>query len=661
MRFLLSPAVLTALFCAALLGACGEQEGPPAEAVPEGRVVTPIEDVPLEERARYAFERLLTGPEPQSVLPIRKMQSRMLTTAIFDLVAMKPQTVALLRDPARVKRVTDPARKDTNPWHGVLDVLLALEEYDAELIRPWVEPAIRRRTDTPLRRRAAHVISMSRDPEIGPVVLEFLRMDAGDREIDRRMLEALVGLGSPWLERGIRLVLERGSPRGWVSLPDALSYRTDPGISASNASALAWAGTWLEGSGPRPPTRLPSVARFEWSGLRALLDEQSARTPLTGSGHRSMAYGPIAEEMAYGAGWHKAPFLGQTAMSPSAWFMTGREAAAECRCTLAIWNFDTYVHQREIDEALPVGLDEQVRMIARHCVSPAREPVVRERNVEDLERLVTEAPDAPNPAAHVKEMLRLIGGLPPVQEPRVSALLRRMVKSLRPVSVFQPVISQAYTALTVLGQPALDFLEEMTRSSDPVEQGIALQQIRNLRHADYLPMLEAWLARARGEQRDELFNAAIWVYSSRFQIEPVALRAFVTRYATWVRERLIPERGAARAALTAAGLLDFGVDGARAYARFMEEDDTGAFVTPLIERPGLLQRPIVEAALAKLGEHAPADRIQITLELAWLRFPASAAADVAALRQVLPARYHPAVDVVLRRVQHRPSVEPTGN
>ena len=374
-----------------------------------------------------------------------------------------------------------------------------------------------------------------------------------------------------------------------------------------------------------------------------------------------MAYGPITEEMAYGPGWHKATLVGQTALSPSLWAMTGREAAAECRCTLAIYGFDTYAHQREVDEALPVGLDEQVRLIARHCVSPAREPVVRQRNIADLEKLVDEAPASPNPAAHVREMLRLIGGLPPVREPRVEAVLKRIVKTLRPVATFQPVISQAYNALTVLGDRALAFLEELARSSDPVEQGIAIQQIRARRHADYLPMLEAWLARATGAQREELFNAAIWVYSSRFQIEPAALRRFIERYAAWVRDEMIPERGAARAALTAVGLLDFGVDGARAYSRFIAEDKTGAFVRPLIERPGLLQRPIVEAVLGKLDANSPADRIQTTLELGWLRFPASAASDVGALREVLPARYHPAVEVVLRRVQNRPSVEPTGN
>ncbi|MDJ0976193.1 MAG: hypothetical protein QNJ98_17160 [Planctomycetota bacterium] len=654
-----------------LTPACGESEpeaprGPPAAKPGAGRPVVPVEPIALEARARFALDRVLRGPEPTcAVLRIPRLHATSLGMAERDLVDMAPQTLAILDDDALIARLTAADTPDTNRWLGVLSVLMAIPQKPADLVVRWTEPALARPRDIPLLRRGIRTITTVRDVAVAPTILKYLQTAPGDRIIAPKAIDSLSTFGSPWRERAVAVALTHGGPYFWGKLPEVLSLQQQRTVvDPTQSTTLAWTVHWMEGSGPRTPTSLPREQKHAWSRLRLWTDPQARRTTRQGAdgvGYRVLAYGLLPLEMAYGAGWFTCDTAKTGLVPSSTLYFTGRTPAAEGRCTLASRSHLPFIASRDAEDTEAYkAIDRAVYYAAHHCVDADTEGPRREENFAELEALLERAIQGGTPGVDgvplPPDLSRLIGGLPDPREPRVRALLVRILRELRPVASWRTVIYVAHDSLVPAAPPTEQDLALMTSlaiEGTEEDRGVALDLIQRSRFADYIPLVERMLAEGLMSDPAVLWRTLMYMYSTTPGIEPRALLAFADRAATWIRESVEPERGPARAAAVAVGLLDYGERGAEAYARFMRGPGRPAYVQALMGRTKLLPPSVVRALLEPVGAETSDVELRTILAVAWRLFPASAAGDLAALRTAVPEARRALVDAALVRVKHR--------
>lgn len=653
------------------LSGCGDPEpDPPGAPLADrgrvDRVRVAVEPLSLEARARFALDRILSGPEPTSaVLRIPRLHATSLAMAERDLVDMAPQTLAILDDDALITRLTRKDNPDTNRWLGVLSVLMAIPQKPAGLVERWSAPVLERPRDIPLLRRGVRTITTVRDDAVAPTVLRYLRAAPGDRIVAPKAFASLAAFGPPWRERAIQVALTHGGPLFWQKLPEALSLQERPSVvDASQTTALTWAAHWMEGSGPRTATALPREQKHAWSGLRIWTDplvRRTTRRDAQGAAYRVLAYGLLPLETAYGAGWFTCDTASAGFVPSSTLFLTGRAAAAEARCTLASRGHRPFIASRDAEDSEAfAAIDRAVYYAAHHCVDADTEAPRREENFQELSGLLDAAIAGGAPgvdgAPLPTDLSRLIGGVPDVREPRVRALLVRILRELRPAAGWRTVIYRAHDALVPAAPPTaedLALMRSLAIDGSAEDRGVALDLIRRSRFADYLPFVEEMLDKDLLPDRSILWRTLLYMYSTTPGVEPQKLLSFVDRVAAWIRETVEPERGAPRAAAVAVGLLDYGDRGADAYARFLRGPERPAYVQALMGRKGLVAPSVVRALVEPLGPETSEAELRATMAVAWRLFPASAVEELASLASVLPDAQRPLVLAALERVKHR--------
>ena len=661
----LRPRLGVALLAVLVLTACGGEEDTPNQvAESEGpRVV--VEAKPVAERARYALERVFKGPVPQTALPIETMHARSLQLAIRDLVAMPDATLALLADPEIQNRVLGPKARDTNPWHAILEILLELEERPTSLAITWLRPAFEREVSVPLRRLAARLLSVLDGPQVGPLLLEMLAKHMGDRDVPRHLFAGLARIGDPYLREGLNLAVRRGPPRLWSALPDHLSVRPTPTTyDPARASQLAWVGTVLEADGPRQPGGLPHHVQFGWAWWRGLTDLTAPTIRVGAAQERRQGLGPLPAEVSLGAGWMKTEVSDHPIVPPTAWFMTGREPAAEARCALALWGYDAYEHQRALDEALAPDVDPTVKITARHCVAPEREREVRERNLEEFRAFLDGDLNDPGLATRIiPELGRIVGGLPEGQDERTIAVLKKALMTLRPLAVWSGTVDRVAARLQDTGTPMEPYYRELLTSGDAYGEALGMYLLRKAQDPATLGLVDEVRRTYEGradqvEKLDQYWSLQVHIAARRQGIEPDRLLQFLEDYVRYLREDARERRGVEMTALLATALLDFGPEGADRFASLVEEGPARPYVQAVARRPVRLPLRVAEVLLGTLDDASDPASVVEVLQTAWTTYPPEAASALATTRSRMPKRFHPAFDVALDRVVHRSPARP---
>lgn len=604
-----------------------------------------------EQQARFALERILTGPVVQEALVLpTDFHQQSLRMAQRDLAALPSETTRLLSDPALIERVTGPRAINLDPWDGLLDVLLALDDRPTSLVLAWTEPALQRRVPALLLKSVIALAALD-DPAAGPTLMAILERSIDESEISRAAWNALARLPAPWPGRALERVHARGLPDLWIEVVAALEARLARGRPAAyEENLLAWWGLVADPGGPRGPTGMPRLKTLPWSGIGPLFD-RAAPPPLPGARPGAAGIGPRTARASYGLGWLAAapPDAGQRTVNELA--VVGIDPAAEARCALARRGLPTYVASVQADRGSPVPL---LKAKAEHCLmdvqsAPGAEALRAfwERHFADVPRVAAGEILPPT----LGEMGETAARLPLGGTPEERAVLERVLRTDRPLATWQLLLERAYDRLASLGLGAeVDLTRSLIEHPDPAEFGVGLHLAQRARNPAYLPALEQRLAGVPAAQAGGLRRTLTWIYAGG-GVEPGALEAFARRYAGWV-----DEADDGRAAGLATGLFDLGETGAKAFVERLAGPRQRVLVTMLQSYGGLLPTEVAEGLADRLGPDLPADLRHAVLVALWRSAPAAASSALAAAKGRLDPSERESVDVVLEVVRHRASV-----
>ncbi len=633
------------LLCLAL-AACGDEPDDASDDTPVRPVIV-LDPLPDETRARYALERLATGPEAQRVLRIPKAHLKNLDLAHRDLVALGPVTLRLLDDSALVERLT--GSPDANPWHGVLSALTAIRDKGPDVVLRWTEPAVDR-NDVQLRRRAVRCLTTVEDPRAADLLLRFLERDARDRMIGPLAFRAMAFYGTPYIERALTFAYRRGSPRLWGQVPQLLRTSQRPDADESRlASAMAWWNAAVEASGPELSSDLPRDKRFAFCNVRAWLDPSVARYTLADEDGNEIVYtaqGALPSAMSLGSGAFASTLIDQCVVPAQSYYVTGRVSAAEARCSLAMRGFAPFVRAREADLALE-EVDPAIYYTALHCTSEMNTAGDSLAALGKLEKALEAI--GKGEAVSGEDVNTWVRTLPDPAADLVSrALLFRVLYEARPTHLYKDAIEGAFDRLSPWQKDLLGALEELAFSGDEESRALVLNLIRRSRATNAIPIVERLFEEAGTDGTRELRQLLVFLYSRGAGIEPERYLAFVERFRSWLRA--LPEREVAG---LATALLDFEEAGARAMSEELRGERRPLFLAALSTLDRVLPLEVAQALVEPIERGSDPGEIATVLRIAYLTFPASAANDLASLRARMPKDARSAVDVALNRVRHR--------
>lgn len=659
-----SHVLLGLLLVAAALGGCGDDPTPLPEKDAAASLPT-LAPVSRDAKAAYALERLEAGPGRLGGLVVPEVHRRNLELATADLVFHEVEARRLLEDPARIARITGDVKRYRDAWHNILRLMIAFRARPASLVVPWTQPILALPVDEAnhtLRLEAVRLLGLVPQPtretkddpepedEAGALLLRFFAQSPADREISAL---ALVSLAErPALrEAAYDLALREGTAMLWEGGPARVAAgmprgETDPGI----AGALAWWHALTVGSGPRMDTQLPQLKSQPWTQARLGLDPGVPPWVVDGQGRPRVRYGSIDSHIAFGSGWFSTSLSTSPELPAHAAVLTGKLPAAQARCILATLpggGFAGYRAAVDADLALEV-LDEGLYFAAKHCrmeVDPASDAEVVGKIGFELAQ-----PGAWDPT-RVRRLQRLVGAFTSCGDPEVWRTLQAVLARVRPLDVGRPVIEQAYDVMfqAPRQQDTREHVQAMLAEGDADDVGVALHLIRRARDAEYLDALEAKLDSTDDPAlRRVLQRTLTFIYSAGITIEPARFRRFVARYVRWMEQA-----DDARFAALAAGLVDFGDAGARAFADGLSGPKRALYLRGWPQSRRLVPRIVAEAAVAPVDRHtAPGERAHV-LALAWSSFPEDAAPALEALLRRLPRAARPPVAAALERVRHR--------
>jgi hypothetical protein len=630
------------LLALTLLGApcgCGDAPAPPPQG-PPGPATTRWNVPPASpaEQVRFALDRMVRGPVPQTLLAIPDQHTYVLRAAKADLLALPLETLALLRDPALIERLTGPATKDLNPWHNVLELISALPQPDAALVRSWVAP-IRDHGAPSLLLLGVGCIQASGSDELADLALLLLERGAHDRNVSKEAFRFLAAASPPWPQRALQLLFARGSPHAWVAVAAALDAGGQRGaVAAARANLLAWWALLSEQGGPRIPTGLPrvkTVAYVEAFGR--------PETPAVAAG----TWLP-SSRIAYDQGWLTAAPEEAAELPLVALFGTGQEPAALARCALGRLGYEAARWAVEADRA---GRDEVRRARAEHCALPGDPPMatdVASRATEDFLASLRAPRATPWTLAEVTEVRR---ALPPATTPEAVALLRRVVREARPVTDLVSVVETAHDLLRAqergLDQEAVFELLDKGDQLDPEARSLGVHLAQRSRQGIYLPRLLALEAKASADQARALQRGMHWIVTGGDISAPV-LSDYVRRYAEradQASDEVLPT--------LATGFLDLGEPGVAALVERIHGPRAVIYARALMRASGVLPVAVAEALSQRIDARlSPEARRDLYLAL-WRGAPAQAAGALAAAKARLDPSERPVVDVVLETVRHR--------
>ncbi len=629
-----------------LLGACGGPEGQPDGAgpppAPRWRVPLPS----VAEQARYALDRLLTGPVPQSALVIPEQHAEVLRASQRDLVVLGEATLALLSDERLRERLTGPTALNLDPWHNVLDVLAALREKPVELCLGWAGPALGR--DEPsLSLRAVDVLAGTRAPEAGPLLLAFLERAADDRALQRQAWRALARLPDPWPERALARLRRFGLPEVWLDVAPLLGERLESaGTRDAAESLLAWWALLTDVGGPRGTAGQPRQKTLPWSLLRAATAPGAPGAGPPGGGVPRLP-GPFPASVSDGLGWLSAEPGASPVLAPTVLLFVATEPGADARCQLAGRGHRAFVAAVEADRAS----DDPVRREhARHCMLGGGPAVSAGERLEAtaalLARVRAAGPEAGAPTA--SEVAAASRSLPLAADPGGPALLARVLAELRPVAHWLGTLEAAYAGLLAAQDgSAQDLLRRWLAGAEPVERGLALQLAQRSRDPSLLPQLEALAGGGEGEAQANARRVLWWVHAGG-GAEPGLTADFARRYAAEVEAA-----GDARAAALASGLLDLGEPGQRLFVAGLSGPRRKAYLEAALSTPGVLPLLVAEGLADSVAAGRPAEERRAALLALWRAAPSDAAPAVAAIQARLDPAERAAVEVVVQHVRHR--------
>lgn len=657
----------------AVLAACGEDSRNPVPAPPRGVGRPPLPalaPVPVAQRAAYALARLLRGPKPLGGLPVpMSIHKRNVELALADLAALGPETLKLLDDPALIERVVGQAlrpvvgeaKPETNAWDNVLQVLMAIPKKPTELVRAWTKDALRIPTASadlaPLRLQAAHVLVGVDDDAVAPMLYDLLAADPGNRKIGAVTLPWLLARGEPWRSRTLDVVLRASGPSLWKQVGNRLGGLVPQGqVDRRIADALTWWHLLIEGSGPPPPAGLPRRKSHRWSRARLGLDPDVPRLPRPGGRTQQPSYGPLPAAVTHGWGTYAVQLGKLAVLPPYASLFDGKVQAARTRCRLAQYGFEAYrqavyadlsAEALDPDDAAALR-DDGLYFTALHCML-GEDPVgARQRAIADL-RAMLDSPPPPS-AEQAIRMHRLVDALP-AEEEESWTLLARVLREVRPLEIYRPVIEAAYERMDVrdMEQKAIVFDLLAADARDPASRGVALHLIRLTRDVAYLPAMERELEREADPTRRPLLRRLLLYIAARgYGIDPETYARVVGHVRTWLDE--VP---AAEAATLVTALLDLGDLGVEAFAQGLRGARRATFLQAWPQDGRVVAKRVAEALLEPLGVRTPRDVLARALMMAYFNSPSTGDAALAALERRVAAPYRPWVAAVLERVRHR--------
>ena len=624
----------------ALVVGCGDEPtkkptpspSPPPPAIREPRV----EVVSAADKARYALDRLMTGPKPTAGLRVSDLHRKNLALAQQDLAAIPAETLRMLDDEALIERLTTAHPSNQDPWHNVLAVLGAVQGKPPALVRRWAEPALKSPHAT-LRRQAIRAIASEPDGELAAVALAFLKRDPHDRELAYLALRTLFRLDDQWRNRAMEVIFRLGSPLMWTRVVDALEAATPPEARAARMTMpLFWWQALTEGSGPRLPAMLPRVKEFPWTARRAFAD------PGMRVGSNLQVVPPVPESH---GGWFGKPLGAQGVLPSLALAMTGRTPAADARCALARMGVPAFVVSVVADRALAAS--HPLHLKALHCMLPGDEMEGRQnvmaRLTEQLRAIVEDgAPVEP------QTLGRLVDGLPdPAGNKHSRELLERIVRALPDHPASRLVLEKASDRLSLLGPDWIAFFSELLQSDDAKLSGRALHVIFRANDPRFVDALEARMAQLPKAEQDALYRRLVFLYASG-RVAPARTERFVIDLAK--RLDAAPEsavRGLASA------LLDFGETGGEAFARGLSGPRRRLYLQAWPPGPRQVPLVVARAAVAPLDAKSAPGEVAAVLNLAYHTFPESSAPTLTALKQRLSGEPRKWLEPVLERVRHR--------
>ncbi|MDJ0523350.1 MAG: hypothetical protein QNJ90_14865 [Planctomycetota bacterium] len=626
-----------------LLAGCGD-DAPPARKDVE--LPPPqVEPVPLAERVAYALERLERGPVPLGPLRVSDIHRRNLELAEDDLIALEALAQKALAEPERIARITGMARRNADPWHNVLRVLLGMETRRPELVLAWTRPVLDAPDDLfTLRLEAARLLRVTEDPRAAPLQLELLRRNPSARELAAVTFSALLGHGGVERAEAMNLALRRGSPTLWSDASSGLAALLPPGEwEREVADVLAWWCALIAGSGPRMPSTLPHLKSYPWTQARLAVD---ADVPSRADGERGgLVYGPLPSAITHGSGWYATELHDQIVFPQFGHVFTGKLPAAEGRCLLASWGFTGYVAAVEGDLLLR-DVDEGLYYAANHCMlgpTMTEDAGARRELAAELDLGGLWTPD------RVRRVQQLLGAFSSCDDEGVWNLLTRVLLELRPLDVCRPAIEQAYDTMLPRPQDLVPLVSAQLEGDDEVRRGIALHLVRRSRDPAYLGALEALFDRTQDEgQRATLRRTLTFIYSRGFGIEPAQVAAFVKRYEGWLAD--LNDR---EFSTLATGLLDFGEAGENAFVRGLGGPRRAQFLEAWPRDRRLVAPAVASAAIAPLGADSPASEVALLMGRAYHSFPAESVDELEALRRRLLPELRPLVVAAMERVAHR--------
>ncbi len=627
-----------------LCAGCGDDAPPPRK--PEAVVPPPhVEPVPLDERVRYAIERLERGPAPLGTLRVPEIHRRNLELAEDDLIALEARAQKALSDPALIARITGMARRNADPWHNVLRVLLGMEALPADLILAWTEPVLATPEDLiTLRLEATRVLATISDERAAPILLGLFRRDPAARELAAIAFTALLHLGGEERAEALTVALQQGSPDLWVDAANRIAATVPPGERDRHmADLLAWWCGLSVGGGPRMPTSLPHLKSYPWTQARLATD---AAVPGRADGRRSgLVYGPIASDVTHNSGWFATRLDDQFVFPQYSYVFTGKLPAAQGRCMLGQWGYASYVAAVKAD-LLFEGVDDSLYYTAKHCML---DPVMVE-DVEargELERQLDAG--APWSTERVGVVQRLLAAIPSCDDADVWRLHERVLFEMRPLDVCKPAIEQAYDAMQVRPQDLVPLIAAGLDGTDAADRGVALYLVRRSRDPLYLDALERSLDKAGSDQeRSALRRTLTFIYSRGYGIEPRRTKAFVRRYESWLEGLEDREFGT-----LATGLLDFEEAGEEAFVRGLTGPRRAQFLAAWPRDRRIVPPAVAAAAIRPMGRETPIAELTLMLGRAYYSFPAESVGELEALRRRLPTESRPLVDAAFERVAHR--------
>jgi hypothetical protein len=644
-------ALLPAL--AFVLAACGgpEEPGQPAPPAPKAAPARWKLEMPTPaEQARFALERLLTGPVPQDALPLgRDQHQQVMRLAQRDLAALPGETRHLLEDPALVERVAGPQvhRNNLNPWDNVLSVLLTLPDKPAALVIRWTEPALARDVAA-IRLKAIDNLTGVADPAVGALLLAFLE-GAEEPEISRTAWGALSTQPAPWPARGLEHVRRRGSPNLWLDVAPLLELRFAAGGSeVEDENLLAWWALLSEPGGPRASVGLPRVKGLPWSSALPATFATWGPRVLPGDPSGRRIAGPWPEARSLDLKWLAVAPEDSPVRTANELTVSGVTPSVEARCVLARRGKAIYVAAVEADKASAL---EERALLARHCLmGPDTSPSGNLAAFWDqMLAALAKQRGSEGGEPRQSEVQALAKQLPGGADEEGRRILGRILRELRPMRSYRLLIERAYDALARAGlglEEAL--LRELLAHPDPEERGVALHLVQRGRVVALLPEVERVLADASPAERLAVRRVLIWIHAGG-GTEPRQLEAFVRRYAGWVEET-----DDERAGGLATGLLDLGDPGAAAFVAGLRGPRFRVFLSALGPAYlGVLPVEVAEGLADRVDASLPPELRRAALVALWRSAPADAAPAIAAIKSRLDPADRRAVDVVVEMVSHR--------